>query len=157
MENMNTPNTVRSAARRPAGPSAALGGNLLGPEPTLLPQDHPDMDVRAAFDDGADLRDLAARHPDSSLAWALLAREAFEDDDAVAGYAFARVGYHRGLDSLRRAGWRGQGPIPASHEPNRGFLECLVLLGRAAEAIGEQSEVERITDFIRDSDPTLLG
>lgn len=152
MENMNTMN-----ADRPSGPSAELGGNLLGPDPTLLPEDHPDMDVRAAFDDGADLRELAARHPDSSLVWALLAKEAVDDDDVVSAYAFARVGYHRGLDSLRRAGWRGQGPIPASHQPNRGFLECLVLLGRAAEAIGEHDEVARITDFIRDSDPSLLS
>ena len=61
------------------------------------------------------------------------------------------------LDALRRAGWRGQGAVPASHEPNRGFLLCLLHLVRAAEAIGEMGEVERLKDFIAESDPSLSG
>ena len=32
------------------------------------------------------------------------------------------------LDLLRRNGWKGQGPVPWEHEPNRGFLTCLALL-----------------------------
>ena len=52
-------------------------------------------------------------------------------------YAYARVGYHRGLDLLRRNGWKGHGPVPWEHEPNRGFLRCLHALARAAAAIGE--------------------
>ena len=43
----------------------------------------------------------------------------------VEAYAYARTGYHRGLDQLRRSGWKGFGPIPFSHEPNRGFLRAL--------------------------------
>ena len=59
--------------------------------------------------------------------------------------------YHRGLDALRRAGWRGQGPIPWSHEPNQGFLRALAALHRSARAIGETEEEQRTATFLRDS------
>jgi len=65
------------------------------------------------------------------------------------------VGYHRGLDALRRNGWKGHGPVPWSHEPNRGFLRCLISLQRAAAAIGEDDEAERCAAFIVDCDPSL--
>ena len=71
----------------------------------------------------------------------------------VESYAYARVGYHRGLDALRKAGWRGQGPVPWAHVPNRGFLRSLYALQRAAAAIGEAEEVDRIGRFLNDSDP----
>jgi hypothetical protein len=61
------------------------------------------------------------------------------------------VGYHRGLDALRRNGWKGHGPIPWEHGPNRGFLECLHELSLAAQAIGETDEAERTRQFLRDS------
>ena len=125
--------------------------NLLGPDPTYLPDDHPDMTARAALADGTDLRTVAARLPAASHAWAELAREAMEEDDPVAAYAFARTGYHRGLDALRRAGWRGQGPIPADHVPNQGFLAALAALGDAAAAIGEDDEAERCRTFLADA------
>ena len=125
--------------------------NLLGgPAPTLLPADHPDADARAALASGADLREAARRAPASSYVWALLAERVLEDDP-VAAYAFARTGYHRGLDALRRAGWRGHGPIPAHHEPNQGFLRALLALGDAAQAIGEEDEAERCRTFLADS------
>jgi hypothetical protein len=89
-------------------------------------------------------------HPASSLLWALLAEEALAGDP-VAAYAYARTGYHRGLDALRRAGWRGAGPIPADHEPNQGFLRALLALAEAADAIGETEEAERCRRFLADS------
>lgn len=122
--------------------------NLLPePPPTMLPAD-PAADY-------ADLppEELAARFPASSAAWATLAEQALADHRFVVAYAFARTGYHRGLDQLRRNGWRGSGPIPWSHEPNRGFLRCLHALGRAADAIGEADEAARCAQFLRDSDP----
>lgn len=131
--------------------------NLLGIPPTLLPEDHPDTAVAAALKDGEDARDLAARFPSSSLAWAELAQEALDSEEVVAAYAYARTGYHRGLDALRRAGWRGQGPIPASHPTNRGFLKALALLGESARRIGESDEADRVRDFLHDADPSLLG
>ncbi|WP_313814507.1 DUF3151 domain-containing protein [Glutamicibacter sp.] len=128
-----------------------VGENLLGIPETLLPEE---TKVIARLDAGDEPVDLAARFPSSSLVWALLADEAHGEGRTVESYAFARVGYHRGLDALRKAGWRGQGPVPWRHEPNRGFLRSLYALGRAAAAIGEVEEVERIGKFLNDSDPS---
>jgi hypothetical protein len=127
--------------------------NLLdGPAPTLLPVDGPDGDARAALAAGSAPRDVVRVAPASSLVWALLAERALSDDgDPVTAYAFARTGYHRGLDALRRAGWHGRGPIPAAHAPNHGFLRALLALAEAAEAIGEGEEAERCAQFLVDS------
>lgn len=126
------------------------GPDLLGgPPEVLLPDD--DAEAREALAAGTDPALVASGSPASSAAWATLADQAFADGQVVASYAYARTGYHRGLDQLRRAGWRGQGPIPWSHEPNRGFLRSLHALGRAAEAIGETDEASRCAQFLRDS------
>ncbi len=131
----------------------ALGENLLGgPPPTLLPADSA---VDAEFESGVSPDQVARDHPSSSLAWAVLADQAWAEDRVVESYAFARVGYHRGLDALRRNGWKGHGPVPWSHDGNRGFLRCLIALGRSAAAIGETEEVERIDAFLDDCDPTI--
>ena len=127
--------------------------NLLEPEPTRLPEDHPDMAARTALNDGVELREVAARYPAASYPWAMLARASLAAGDPVGGYAFARTGYHRGLDSLRKAGWRGAGPIPAHHVPNQGFLIALLALADAAEQIGEDEEAQRCRSFADDSDP----
>lgn len=133
--------------------------NLLGgPEPTYLPDD---PEPRTLLDEGVDPYAVAADHPTSSLAWAVLADQAYAEGRTVESYAFARVGYHRGLDALRRNGWKGHGPVPWEHEPNRGFLTSLALLALAAQAIGEEAEWQRCAQFLRDSSPTaydeLLG
>ena len=127
---------------------------LAGPPPTLLP-DEPEP--RAALAAGTDAATVAARFPTASVAWAALADRAFEDGSVVESYAYARVGYHRGLDALRRNGWKGHGPVPWSHEPNRGFLRSLHALARAAAAIGEADEAERCSTFLRDSDPEAVA
>ena len=78
----------------------------------------------------------------------------------MTSYAFARTGYHRGLDQLRRNGWKGFGPVPWDHEPNQGFLRSVAALARAAKAIGETDEVERCVQLVADCDPSaveLLG
>jgi hypothetical protein len=129
--------------------------DLLGaPPPTLLPDDSP---VREALAAGTDPAEVAAANPAVPAAWAALAEAALAGDDSTAGsvtaYAFARTGYHRGLDLLRRAGWKGHGPVPWSHESNRGFLRALNALGLAAERIGETEEAERCGTFLGDSDP----
>jgi hypothetical protein len=103
---------------------------------------------------GGDPVEVAAQVPTSSAAWAALADRAFAAGSVVESYAYARVGYHRGLDALRRAGWKGHGPVPWAHEPNQGFLRSLHALGRAAAAIGETDEATRCRSFLRDSDPT---
>ncbi|MDC7122443.1 DUF3151 domain-containing protein [Cellulomonas fimi] len=127
--------------------------NLLdGPAPTRLPADGPDADARAALAAGSSPRDVVVIAPSSSLVWALLAERALADEgDPVAAYAYARTGYHRGLDGLRRAGWRGRGPVPVDHAPNQGFLRALLALAEAAEAIGETDESQRCEQFLVDS------
>ena len=86
----------------------SLHGNLLGPEPTRLPVDPAVAELAA----GADPVKVAAAHPTSSAAWATLAEAALADGAPVTAYAYARTGYHRGLDQLRRAGWKGFGAVP---------------------------------------------
>jgi hypothetical protein len=114
-------------------------------------------EAAAALRSGAPPASVAARFPAYSAAWAALAERAFADGDPVAAYAYARTGYHRGLDQLRRSGWRGSGPVPWEHEPNRGFLRSLYMLGRAAAAIGEDDEAERCEQFLRDSSKTAAA
>ncbi|GLY78584.1 DUF3151 domain-containing protein [Actinoallomurus iriomotensis] len=123
--------------------------NLLGGPPATELPDNPE--ARQALEAGVDPFEVAARFPDNPAAWAELADRAFANGDVIESYAYARTGYHRGLDQLRRAGWRGHGPIPWQHEPNRGFLRSLHALGRAAAAIGEEEEADRCRTFLRDS------
>jgi hypothetical protein len=123
-------------------------GNLLAP-PTRLPED-PAVALLARGEDPAS---VAAAYPSSCAAWATLAETALAGGRTVEGYAYARTGYHRGLDALRRAGWKGQGPVPWSHEPNRGFLRALHALAQAAAGIGEVDEAARCIQLLADSDP----
>ena len=128
------------------------------PPATRLPEDPADAELAAGEAPGSVVR----RHPASPAAWAALAQQARDQGaDDVTVYAFARVGYHRSLDRLRRNGWTGHGPVPWEHEPNRGFLRALGLLAISARAIGEDDEWERCSEFLRDSSPAaadaLLG
>jgi Protein of unknown function (DUF3151) len=126
-------------------------GDMLGPDPILLPGD---AAAEAALRANEKPAIVAAAHPAASVAWAQLAEDALAADEAVAAYAYARTGYHRGLDQLRRNGWKGFGPVPYDHEPNRGFLRCVAALARAADAIGETDEYHRCLDLLDDCDPT---
>ncbi|RPE42062.1 uncharacterized protein DUF3151 [Streptomyces sp. Ag109_O5-1] len=124
--------------------------NLLGgPEPTYLPEN--EEAYRLLDDEALAPVEVAAKFPTFSPAWALLAEEAFGRGAVVESYAYARTGYHRGLDALRRAGWKGHGPIPWEHRANQGFLRCLAALARAAGEIGEKDENERCWQFLKDS------
>lgn len=137
-------------------------GDLLGPPPTLLPGDD---EAESDLLNGIDPANVAAAHPSASIAWAYLAEASLdgaldgaEPDIArvIAAYAYARTGYHRGLDQLRRNGWKGFGPVPWSHEENRGFLRCVGALARAAQAVGEEDEYLRCLDLLNDSDPRAI-
>jgi hypothetical protein len=131
---------------------------MAGPPPTHLPEDPADRELLG----GAVPGEVVRRHPESPAAWAALAQEAESTGgDDLTVYAYARVGYHRSLDRLRRNGWKGHGPVPWEHEPNRGFLRSLALLSRAADRIGETAEAQRCAEFLRDSSSSahaeLLG
>jgi hypothetical protein len=128
--------------------------NLLGgPPATYLPADEAAAAALASADDPAQ---AAAEFPQYSAAWAVLAERAFAAGEPVTAYAFARTGYHRGLDQLRRAGWRGHGAVPWEHEPNQGFLRSLHMLAVAAAAIGEDDEAVRCSEFLADASPAAL-
>lgn len=130
-----------------------------GPPETVLEPEPPEaldalQDALAAPE--AERRDLvaavAARWPRFLDAWAQLGELGRDDVEA---YSYFRVGYHRGLDRLRQAGWRGSGLVRWEHETNRGFLRSLQGLQRMAAAIGEADEAERCALFVAQLDPTL--
>lgn len=127
--------------------------NLMAAEVIVsLPEDPA---LAAIAEQGKDhFLDVVAQYPASSLCWALLAETCLLEEGiggAVAAYAYARTGYHRGLDQLRRNGWKGSGQVPWEHEPNRGFLRALWALSVAAGRIGEVEEQDRCAQFLRDS------
>lgn len=131
--------------------------NLLADEApvTRLPEDPA---VAELADHGRErFLDIVCAYPQSSLCWALLAEGSLNmgsREGDVAAYAYARTGYHRGLDQLRRNGWKGSGAVPWEHTPNRGFLKALWALAVAAHRIGEDDEYERCAQFLRDSSQT---
>lgn len=131
------------------------------PPPVELPAPPADAvslleQARAASSDADKLdalRKAVSVSPTFLEGWAALAEQALEQNDPVAAYAYARVGYHRGLDAIRKAGWRGAGAVPWRHETNRGFLRSLHALMRAAGQIGESEEEDRCRAFLLDLDP----
>ena len=108
------------------------------PETVLPPPDPAVADALAvavalpAAERRAAVSAVAARDPRCLQAWATLAELA---EAPIDRYAFARVGYHRGLDALRAAGWRGSGYVRWRHESNRGFLRSLHALEQAAAGL----------------------
>ena len=117
---------------------------VLGPEPAEC------LEALEGAEGRADVAAVCARWPRSLLAWARLGELGRDDVEA---YACFRVGYHRGLDTLRQSGWRGSGYVRWRHESNRGFLRALDGLRRTAGSIGEVDEEERCAQFLRQLDP----
>ena len=105
-----------------------------------------------------DRRDAVAKvvadHPEFLDGWAQLSLLSRDDVEA---YAYARVGYHRGLDSLRKAGWRGSGYVRWRNETNRGFLLALDSLRHQAGVIGESVESDRCALFPSPARSRLAG
>ncbi|HEV7886168.1 MAG TPA: DUF3151 family protein [Acidimicrobiales bacterium] len=97
---------------------------------------------------------VVAAFPRSIEGWARLGELARDEMEA---YACFRVGYHRGLDALRAAGWRGSGYVRWERPTNRGFLRALEGLRESAAAIGEADEEERCAQFLRQLDPAWRG
>jgi Protein of unknown function (DUF3151) len=118
-------------------------------EPANTTIEEPDgsLDAVAEANSPGALAAVAARYPECLTAWAALGEAALAEDRTIEAYAYFRVGYHRGLDRIRRAGWRGSGGVPWAHEPNRGFLRSLRGLGLAAREIGEDAEATRCAEF----------
>jgi hypothetical protein len=123
------------------------------PADTTIEEPAGSLDAIAAADSFDALTAVAARYPECLTAWAALGETALGENRTVEAYAYFRVGYHRGLDRIRRAGWRGAGRVPWAHEPNRGFLRSLRGLGAAAAAIGEDAEATRCVEFFAELAP----
>jgi hypothetical protein len=128
-----------------------------GPDETILDPPPADAVEQLRMAEGAPVvarrdavADVVRRHPEWPEAWAALGELARDDVEA---YACFRVGYHRGLDALRRSGWRGSGYVRWSAPTNRGFLRSLEGLRASAAAIGEVEEEERCALFLRQLDP----
>ena len=128
---------------------------------TVLPEPPPEASSRLSAALGEPIerrRDavaaVVAAFPRYSDAWARLGELA---RDEVEAYACFRVGYHRGLDALRGAGWRGSGYVRWRHPTNRGFLRALEGLRDSAAAIGEADEEERCALFLRQLEPEWRG
>jgi len=101
----------------------------------------------------ADPVQAAATYPKLCEAWATLGEQAEAAGRTIEAYAYFRVGYHRGLDQLRGAGWRGSGYVRWRAPTNRGFLRALDGLRRMAAAIGEDDEADRCDQFLHQLDP----
>ncbi|MEZ5279987.1 MAG: DUF3151 family protein [Acidimicrobiales bacterium] len=106
---------------------------------------------RPADQQRAAVAEVVARYPRYLDAWAALG---CLGRDPVERYAAFRVGYHRGLDTLRANGWRGSGYVRWAHDTNRGFLRSLLGLHRSAAEIGEADEEERCAQFLLQLDPS---
>ncbi len=125
----------------------------------VLPPAPPEVVARIRAAEGIEeLAAIVADYPDSMDAWAALGalHEEVGDAsvvDAVQAYACYRIGYHRGLDALRKNGWRGTQLVRWSDEPNRGFLRCLDGLRRLSRFIGERDEETRCAEFLLQLDP----
>jgi hypothetical protein len=130
--------------------SAGLPETVLPPPPPEASAGLEAAEAATGHERRRALGEVVARFPAFLDGWAALAGAA---GDPVEAYAFARVGYHRGLDALRAAGWRGSGYVRWVHPTNRGFLRSLDLLRSAAATIGEAAEEERCARFLRQLDP----
>lgn len=94
---------------------------------------------------------VVSHHPRSLISWANIGDLGRDD---LERYSYYRIGYHRGLDTLRQNGWRGSGYVRWDQESNHGFLRCLLGLQKLAEAIGEADEAERCHLFLLQLDPS---
>jgi hypothetical protein len=123
---------------------------------TILPAEPPELleaiSAAAAAENPQDaLSDVAATAPRSLHVWAALGESG---RSVMESYAAFRVGYHRGLDTLRQNGWRGSGYVKWEHPQNRGFLRCLAGLQQRAAEIDETDEAERCALFLQQLDPS---
>jgi hypothetical protein len=128
-----------------------------GPPETVITPEPPDAiaALATALQAGPELRRQAvaavvANWPRFLDGWARLGELG---RDEMERYACFRVGYHRGLDTLRASGWRGSGYVRWRHESNRGFLRSLEGLRSSAAAIGESDEEQRCRIFLQQCDP----
>ena len=140
-----------------AADSRPVNLSTTGLPSTVLPpadptQRHELLQAIGSADDvrHARVSEVVASYPRYLEAWATLGDLG---RNPIERYAAYRVGYHRGLDTLRANGWRGSGYVRWAEPTNRGFLRSLRGLGQMAALIGEVDEAERIALFMAQLDP----
>ncbi len=133
-----------------------------GPPETILPPEDPKisnlLEAAIGTEDthkrrGA-LNQVAEMYPTSISVWKTIATYG---RDTMESYAAYRVGYHRGLDALRKNGWRGSGYVRWAHPSNQAFLECLSGLQIVSERIEDFEESERCKLFLLQLEPNWLN
>jgi hypothetical protein len=134
----------------PVGISTGLPQTILEDPPRVASERLESAILRPPGQRREAVADVVRSFPWWSDAWAELGDLARDDVEA---YACFRVGYHRGLDALRRSGWRGSGYVRWRERSNRGFLRCVEGLRSSAASIGETEEEERCALFLRQLDP----
>jgi hypothetical protein len=136
--------------QRPVNLSTGLPETVLATEPTALRDALDDAMARPVGERREAVVAVVAQNPRYLDGWARLGDLGRDDMES---YAYYRIGYHRGLDSLRQSGWRGSGYVRWSYRENQGFLRALAGLARQAAVIGEDDEAERCDLFLRQLDP----
>ena len=101
-------------------------GDLLGPDPVLLPGDT--VRPRPNSTPTKTLRSWPPPIPRRRWRGRRWPRMRWPTTRSITAYAYARTGYHRGLDQLRRNGWKGFGPVPVLARAQPGLP---ALCGRA--------------------------
>jgi len=129
-----------------------------GPPTTVIPLEDPTIRHELSHALGVDPESrreavavVVGHHPRSLISWASIGDLGRDD---LERYAYYRIGYHRGLDTLRQNGWRGSGFVRWNQDSNHGCLRCLLGLQKFAEAIGESDEAERCHLFLLQLDPS---
>ncbi len=93
---------------------------------------------------------LVEAYPDSIAIWTQLG---VLSPERMKGYAFFRLAYHRGLDALRKNGWRGSGFVRWEHPSNQSFLRALHGLQMLSKEIGDDEESARCHHFLLQLEP----
>jgi hypothetical protein len=127
------------------------------PLETRIEEPEGSLEQLAAASSEEQVEAVAARWPSCLRAWGRLGDTALAQGRFVEAYAYYRAGYHRGLDRIRRAGWRGAGTVPWAHEGNRGFLSCVAGLSAAAHRLSEEDEARRCRAFLEQLAPDHPG
>ena len=129
-------------------------GDLLGPDPVLLPGDSA---AEAELEAGEKPAIVAAAHPTASVAWAALAERGAGRRQ---GHHRVRLRQHRlpprsGPVAAQRLEGIRPGALRARAEP--GLPALRGRSAKAADAIGESDEYARCLDLLDDCDPAARG
>ncbi len=124
-------------------------GDLLGPQPTLLPGDD---DAESALLNNEDPAKVAADHPTASIAWAYLAEAALDRGETIQPTPTHAPDTTAASTSCAATAGRASVPCPTATNPTA--VSCAASpCSPAARTIGESDEHARCLDLLEDCDP----